>query len=129
MNQGNSRLLPRSDSPRDQFAEQFTSIPGGFMFDPSTHISSQSPVRQQIEIPSLLDEEFTPPPQVQLVPDNDLTPPEVGRTRQTRKPKKPRQINSFSSSMSIFDEGLDAIQDISGAGEPLWISKLLQKIC
>ncbi|CAN8242606.1 unnamed protein product [Cochlearia groenlandica] len=72
-----------------------------------------------IEVHSLRDEEFTPPPQAQQIPEEaSLTPPDVGRAKKT---KKPRQINSFTSSTSRFDDGLGRIQDVFGTLEPLEI--------
>ncbi|CAN8307802.1 unnamed protein product [Cochlearia groenlandica] len=115
----NSRVLPRPDSARDQSSEQITSVPDGFFFDPLARTPPRSPVRQQTEVPHLIDEELTPPPLVRRVHvEKTPTPPEAGRARRA---KKPRQINSFASSTSRFDDGLGSTQDISGVGEPLEI--------
>ncbi|CAN8272467.1 unnamed protein product [Cochlearia groenlandica] len=98
-NQGNSRQLPRSDSARD--TSGVIPVSGGFMFDPSAQMP-QTSVRHQIEVPSLIDEEITPPPRVRSSPGNRSSFPGYRRAR--RRPKKPRQINSFSSSTSRFDD-------------------------
>ncbi|CAN8242654.1 unnamed protein product [Cochlearia groenlandica] len=115
-NQGNSRLFPRSDSARDTSSGGFIPVSGGFMFDPSSQIP-QTPVRQQIEVPSLVDEDFTPPPRVQRVPSDRSAPSNPRRVR--RQPKKTRQINSYASSESRFGDGLDSIQGVSGARDML----------
>ncbi|CAN8289354.1 unnamed protein product [Cochlearia groenlandica] len=124
VNQGNSRLLPRSDSARDHSGEGFVPVSGGFMFDPSTQMP-QTPVRQKTEVPSLVEEEITPPPLVRPVLDNRSALPNPELTscwifwRARRQPKKPRHVNSFTSSASRFGDGLDNIQALSGAHELL----------
>ncbi|CAN8270231.1 unnamed protein product [Cochlearia groenlandica] len=110
-NRDQSRLLPRADSARDSSGGGFVAVPGGFAFDPSAQMPQIS-VRTQIEVPSLIDEEITPPPRVRSTSENRSSLP---GSRRARQPKKPRQINSFASSESRFGDGLDSIQGLSGA--------------
>ncbi|CAN8288764.1 unnamed protein product [Cochlearia groenlandica] len=121
-----SRLMKRSARPNEgsnQDNPVFGMMPTASASVPGSSARPTDCVR--VEIPSLRDESITPPPMFQTSPGEVPKRVKISTkgtsvpVKTKRKAKVINPVHTFTSSKSKFAGGLDKIQTLSGASEPL----------